>query len=476
MRVAIVGGSVAGLAAAILIGRNGHDVQILEQDDIGIATDVEEAARASWRRGTPHAPQGHALIALAVRTLRERLPDVRVAVLASGAEEIALADRMPPTITDRSPAPGDDDLRFILSRRSTFEWALRRCAAEEPGVTIRRPVSVTGLEVRLDGHPTVTGVRTAAGIIAADVVIDASGRRSQLPRWLREVGAKEVRTTSADCGIVYFTRHYRIRAGAAKPPLNRGFAAGGVLPYVTATLFPADNDTAQLAIMPLADDAPMKAVRGDRAFSAFARMIPVLAPWLEVLEPISEVYAMGALHNTLRRLVVDGSPVALGVHAIGDALSTTNPTFGRGIALALHHATFLTDLVEQHRSDLHAQALAWEAHIAGALEPWFAEQVASDNARVAAMRHAVFGEELPAPPPAGGIALRHVAAAATVDALVWRAFVRHNSMLDECSALYEDPAVAERTHAALAAGAKPPVIDGPPREEALAAMTTMAPR
>ncbi len=63
-----------------------------------------------------------------------------------------------------------------------------------------------------------------------------------------------------------------------------------------------------------------------------------------------------------------------------------------------------------------------------------------------------------------------------MDALVWRAFVRHNSMLDECSALYEDPTIAERTHAALAAGAKPPVIDGPPREEALAAMTTMAPR
>jgi type II secretory pathway pseudopilin PulG len=38
---------------------------------------------------------------------------------------------------------------------------------------------------------------------------------------------------------------------------------------------------------------------------------------------------MAGLHNTLRRLVVDGTPVATGLHAIGDSVCTTNPTLGR---------------------------------------------------------------------------------------------------------------------------------------------------
>jgi hypothetical protein len=42
------------------------------------------------------------------------------------------------------------------------------------------------------------------------------------------------------------------------------------------------------------------------------------------MDPITDVFPMGGLHNTLRRLVADGSPVAAGLLAIGDSLCTTN--------------------------------------------------------------------------------------------------------------------------------------------------------
>jgi 2-polyprenyl-6-methoxyphenol hydroxylase-like FAD-dependent oxidoreductase len=470
VRVVIVGGSVAGLAAAMLFARQGHEVLVLDSDDIAAAPDLDGATRSPWRPGAPHSPQGHGLIALATRVLRERLPDVHSALRSNGVEEIAVAEHMPLSIPDRSPAAGDDELHFLMTRRSTFDWILRRGAGAEPRVTIRQAVSVHGLDLRSDGLPRVRGVLTTAGAVSADLVIDASGRRSALPRWLAEAGARAARTASAECGLVYFTRHFLIRAGARWPKLNRGFAAGGPLPYVTVTLFPSDNGTAQLAIIPLADDAPMKAVRDPRAFVAFARTVPVVAEWLEVLEPITDVYAMGALQNTLRRLVVDGIPVALGVHAIGDALCTTNPTFGRGIALALSQAAVLVDIVTQCGSDLFAQAIAWEDSIANTLLPWYEDQVTQDNERVARLRQAVFGDP---PPPSHGdgpLTLREFATAASVDALVWRALLRHNGMLQERSAIFDDPIVAERTRAALAAGAKPPAVAGVPREEALASI------
>ena len=53
-------------------------------------------------------------------------------------------------------------------------------------------------------------------------------------------------------------------------------------------------------------------------FTAVLRTLPAFAAWLEVIDPITGVFPMAGLHNTLRRLVADGTPVATGLHAIGD--------------------------------------------------------------------------------------------------------------------------------------------------------------
>ena len=90
-----------------------------------------------------------------------------------------------------------------------------------------------------------------------------------------------------------------------------------------------------MAVAPLAADRRFRAVRDPEVFTAVLRTIPAFAAWLEVMDPISPVFPMAGLHNTLRRLIVDGAPVVTGLHAIGDSVCTTNPTFGRGLSLAL---------------------------------------------------------------------------------------------------------------------------------------------
>ena len=54
MNIVIAGGSAAGLFAALLLARSGHDALVLERDSLQPAPDVESAAASAFR---PSAPQ-----------------------------------------------------------------------------------------------------------------------------------------------------------------------------------------------------------------------------------------------------------------------------------------------------------------------------------------------------------------------------------------------------------------------------------
>lgn len=85
-----------------------------------------------------------------------------------------------------------------------------------------------------------------------------------------------------------------------------------LLPYFTVGATTAYNDTLTVSLCPLVEDRPLRALRDPDVREAVARTVPRLADWLEAAEPISDVDAMGGLRNTLRRLVVDDRPVAVG--------------------------------------------------------------------------------------------------------------------------------------------------------------------
>ena len=117
----------------------------------------------------------------------------------------------------------------------------------------------------------------------------------------------------------------------------------------TVGIWGADNGTMQLAVAPLATDHRFRTLKHPEVFTALLRTVPTYAAWLDVLDPISNVFPMGALHNTLRRLVVGGAPAVTGLYAIGDSVCTTNPTLGRGLSLALSGAVDLLDTNRQTR-------------------------------------------------------------------------------------------------------------------------------
>ena len=97
----------------------------------------------------------------------------------------------------------------------------------------------------------MTGVRTSRGDLAADLVVDATGRRSPIDDWLAQLGARTTATWGAECGIAYFSRHYRVRPGADLPaPLVMRTVVA--LDEFLAGKWGGDNGAVQLVVAPLA--------------------------------------------------------------------------------------------------------------------------------------------------------------------------------------------------------------------------------
>src|SRR4029077_13794995 len=91
-KIVVLGGGVCGLAAAMLLARDGHEVSVLERDRSPVPDSVDEAWTSWERGGVVQFRQPHFLQARVSRTLDAELPDVRDALLAAGAARIDPAD------------------------------------------------------------------------------------------------------------------------------------------------------------------------------------------------------------------------------------------------------------------------------------------------------------------------------------------------------------------------------------------------
>ncbi len=163
MKVVIVGGGGTGCFAALLLARAGHEVTVLERDELTVHADVEAAAAAAFRSTAPQIVQPHLIMARARELLCDLLPDVHEGLLRAGAVAAPLSTQMPASLPDKTPRPGDERLAVMATRRSTLDWVLLRAVTAQPEITIRTNAKVTGLltaSSRQAGPPHVTGVRT----------------------------------------------------------------------------------------------------------------------------------------------------------------------------------------------------------------------------------------------------------------------------------------------------------------------------
>jgi menaquinone-9 beta-reductase len=305
----VVGGSLAGCAAAIQLGRAGLRVAVVEK----------QPDPDAYKRMCSHFIQ-----ASSVPTLE------RLGLL----EPMEAAGAVRPHIHMWTKwgwieAPPERVARGIDLRREVLDPMVRTTAAETPGVEMMLGWSVERL---LRDGGTFAGVvaRNREGEereLRAGLTVGADGRDSKIAE-LSEVPVKTY-------------PHNRIAYGGyfeGPPPPHSPDGLIWFLDPHWAAAFPTDSELTFYAAMPTKDRLPEFKKNAEEALVRFLADVPEPPPIREsrLVEPV-----LGKIDMTNRMR----KPVAPGLALIGDAALATDPLFGVGCGWAFQSSEWLAQSV-----------------------------------------------------------------------------------------------------------------------------------
>lgn len=388
-RIAVAGAGMAGLATVLALA--GHERTITVYDRDPPPPDISaDAAFYDWeRKGVTQLRHSHVFLGRLYTLIRDRYPALYEALKTAGTRAYTMEQGLPIPLQGQYRAqPGDADFTFLFSRRTTLEFVIRRYAETLPGVSFVTDAGVRGISMeKRDGQVRATGLNISHGnvqeTIEADLVIDASGRTSPFPDWLKEAGIN-IREESNPAGILYFTRHYRFLPGATEPE-RTAIPGAGDLGYLKYGIFNADNRhfSITLAVPEIETQLRMAIVKPD-VFDAVCRELPAVKPWLEPArsEAASRVFAMGNLHNVWRHFLSDdGTALIENFFAVGDSANRTNPLYGRGCSSAFVGAECLAEAL-QASSNPQGRARAYDAALNREVRTYWNAMVRQDQAAI----------------------------------------------------------------------------------------------
>lgn len=465
--IIVVGGGVAGLSTGMLLAREGHQVQVLERDPAP-APDTPDAAWERWeRRGVNQFRMIHLFLPRFRQLLEAELPAVAKNLEQAGGLRYNLAAEVPDSVSGGFTAD-DEQFTMLTARRPVVEAAMADAAAETEGLEVQRGAAAAALLTAApDGRdvPHVCGVRTADGReLQADLVVDAGGRRSPVPRLLTSAGAKPVTEELEDSGFIYYGRHFRSADGTTPTAMTAPLSAYGSVSILTLA---ADNGTWGVGIIASAKDGALRGLKDVDRWMTTLRSFPLVAHWADG-EPLDEeVAVMAKIEDRIRCFVVDGTPVATGVLPVADAWACTNPSLGRGATLGLEHSVALRDLLRRvGPEEADAVVLEWDRVTREVVEPWYRATLHFDRHRLAEIEAAIADKPFEPEDVVWELtkALMHGAA---LDPDVFRGFLRIMSLIDTADEVLAEPGFVDKVMAVGGGWRDAPVL-GPSRSELVA--------
>lgn len=442
MDIVVMGAGMNGLTTALLVAKDGHSVTVVERDP-AVPPPPNEAWDGWERRGVNQFRMLHYLQPRWREIVEAELPELAEAFERAGALRFNALELIP---AEMIGGIRDDDAECtaLTARRPVAESVLASVAGATPGINVCRGMAITGLATGTplaNGVPHITGVTTDSGeVIPAHVVVDATGRRSPLTSWLGAVGARAPIEQEEDSGFHYYGRHFRSADGSLPAMI------GGLLqPYESVSILtlPADNGTWGVGVITSGQDAELRRLRDNDTWMRVVRSYPAVAHWVDG-DPLDDVAIMAKIPDRYRRFVVDKTPVATGVLAVGDSWACTNPSLGRGIAMGAMHALALRDLLRTDVvEDPHELALAWDDATEATVTPWYNATVAFDRHRLAEIAAQIAGQPYEPGDPQWEIsqALQH---AAGQDGDVLRSTLRFIGMLQTIEETLAEPGFLEK--------------------------------
>ncbi|MFD4631592.1 FAD-dependent oxidoreductase [Streptomyces sp. NPDC058284] len=344
-RAVVVGGGYAGLVTARVLADHFTEVLVLEHDPVGPDTGVH-----------PHVPQGyhaHALLARGGEALERLFPGLRAELAELGAPVFDYGERISfllPTgyaPTARVGVPVQtvtrDELERRLRQRVLSLPAVRLLAATRcETVTASAPGRLD--QVRYRAHDAEESVE-----VAADLVVDASGRATSVDRWLTDARLPLSAKTVVKAKITYTSACY------GRPPRDRqDFDVAYQMAFAPSVprggvVLAVEHGRWMCSLLGVDEHVPPT---DDEGYLEFARTLgnPRLA------EQIERGTRQGQIHRYTNpgnewRLHHKNTRWPERLIAVGDSLCVFNPVYGQGLTVAALEAELLGRLLGRRRSE-----------------------------------------------------------------------------------------------------------------------------
>jgi 2-polyprenyl-6-methoxyphenol hydroxylase-like FAD-dependent oxidoreductase len=424
---------MGGLLAARALSESYDEVSVLERDSL--------PTEPGNRRGVQQGRHAHGLLARGREVLEELFPGLTEELVAASALVGDMQSEARWYNDGHRMKQAASGLDGLMVSRPLLEFRVRERVAALPGVRIVQRADVLGLATGLDGR-SVTGVRLLdadgrRSELAADLVVDATGRGSRGPHWLAELGYRAPDEEKVEIGVAYATRTYRRRPSH----LNGDLALiVGPTPHIRrlGVALAMEDDRWIISLGGYLGDVPPT---DPAAFDAFARTLaqPDIADLMAASEPLDDPLLF-RYPRSVRRRYERLREFPNGYLAFGDAICSFNPIYGQGMTVASLEALALRKCLNQgddrlaHRFFRAASRLIdvpWSIAVGGDLR--FPEVAGKRTAQVKLVN--------------AYIARLH--RAARYDAKLGRAFLRVANLIDRPERLLR-PAIAIRV---LRAGA-----------------------
>ena len=334
-RAIVIGGSIAGLLTARVLSDYFNRVTILDRDEL--------PATPQARRGVPQSVQPHVLFTKGYRILAEFFPGIEEQLEANGALSIDWAREFKHFVEGHWGVKAEaSDIVSVTCSRYLLEWTIRQELLKLPNIEILGSSKVTGL---ICDRQRVTGVKLNSDELNAELVVDASGRSSQAPQWLEQIGTPAPETI-VNPFLGYATRRYKlpdlqpdwkVLLISQSPPKN---ARLGYLARI-------ENDELIATLGGYGKDFPPL---DDTGFLEFARSLaqPDFYNAIANAVPTSPIYAHRATANRMRHY--DKVELPQGFVALGDAVCALCPVYGQGMTVSALGAKTLQAWLDKSKS------------------------------------------------------------------------------------------------------------------------------
>jgi 2-polyprenyl-6-methoxyphenol hydroxylase-like FAD-dependent oxidoreductase len=328
----VVGGSLAGLCAARVLAGAVDRVTVVDRDQYP----TEPVGRA----GVPQGRHLHALLSRGCAELERLFPGFGRAMADAGALEIDLDGDFVRLLRAGWVRPRPSGYTWLFASRPLTESIVRAHCRGLRNVAFVEGIAVESLIA--DGG-RVAGIVTRDGArLEADVVVDASGRATHAPEWLRAVGVPPPAETVVDPHAGYSTRWFQ---GPDPERWPRDWWWKGVWIEdrergrdFMGILVPIEQGRWGVILIGVGGNYPPSDEDGFMAALDRLRS-PLLADAVRLATPISPVYCARKFQNRMRHYESWRGPA--GFLAIGDAVCAFNPIYGQGMSAAAVCANLL---------------------------------------------------------------------------------------------------------------------------------------